>query len=274
MIQNLVANAPSYLLVAARCFALIMTVPLLSTRIVSRVAKIALAGYIAYLAYPLAYAEIWQKEEYRIALSMLNGGFSVEYLFLLLGEALIGILTGLYITAIFAAFSSAGQFFTFQMGFGASEVYDALSQVENPLMGQYLNLIAMIVFLQIQGFQRLFLGGIFRSFGTINALSLISQKTAFAQFLISTLSELFFDAFIIALPLVGTLFLITVTMGILSKAAPQMNLLSEGLPITILTAFFLLTILLPPMIDFFMQAFDRAFYKFEQLLIMTGGVQL
>ncbi|HPM05676.1 MAG TPA: flagellar biosynthetic protein FliR, partial [Treponemataceae bacterium] len=171
-------------------------------------------------------------------------------------------------------FSSAGQFFTFQMGFGASEVYDALSQIENPLMGQYLNLIAMIVFLQIKGFQRLFLGGIFRSFGTINAFSLVAKQEHFVQFLLSTLSQLFFDAFLIALPIVGTLFLITVTMGILSKAAPQMNLLSEGLPITILTAFFLLTILLPSMIDFFIQAFERAFYKLEQLLIVVGGVQL
>ena len=94
------------------------------------------------------------------------------------------------------------------------------------------------------------------------------------EFLLSTLSQLFFDAFLIALPIVGTLFLITVTMGILSKAAPQMNLLSEGLPITILTAFFLLTILLPSMIDFFIQAFERAFYKLEQLLIIVGGVQL
>lgn len=274
MIEDLVANAPSYLLVAARCFALIMTIPLLSTRAVSRVAKVALAGYIAYIAYPLAYAEIWQTEQYQLAMGLFNGAFSLEYLLLLIGEVLIGIIVGLYITAIFAAFSSAGQFFTFQMGFGASEVYDALSQIENPLMGQYLNLIAMIVFLQIKGFQELFLGGIFRSFGTINAFSLIAQKEHFIVFLLSTLSELFFDAFMIALPIVGTLFLITVTMGILSKAAPQMNLLSEGLPITILTAFFLLTILLPPMIDFFMQAFDRAFYKLEQLLVITGGVQL
>ncbi|HOQ93498.1 MAG TPA: flagellar biosynthetic protein FliR, partial [Treponemataceae bacterium] len=102
----------------------------------------------------------------------------------------------------------------------------------------------------------------------------VAKQEHFVEFLLSTLSQLFFDAFLIALPIVGTLFLITVTMGILSKAAPQMNLLSEGLPITILTAFFLLTILLPSMIDFFIQAFERAFYKLEQLLIVVGGVQL
>ena len=56
MIEDLVANAPSYLLVAARCFALIMTIPLLSTRAVSA-SQSTLAGYIAYIAYPLAYVK-------------------------------------------------------------------------------------------------------------------------------------------------------------------------------------------------------------------------
>ncbi len=274
MLQDLVTNAPSFLLVAARCAALIMTVPLLSTRAVSRIAKIALAGYIAFIAYPIAFNDLWQNEQYQAAKNLFNGAFTLEYILLLAGEVMIGIITGLYVSIIFAAFSSAGQFFTFQMGFGASEVYDSLSQVENPLMGQYLNLIAMIVFIQVKGFQTLFLGGIFRSFATINAFTLVNHREKFLSLMLTSLSSLFFDAMLIALPMVGTLFLITVTMGILSKAAPQMNLLSEGLPITILTAFFLLTLLLPQMIDFFIQSFERAFIVLENLFAQTGTVQL
>ncbi len=274
MIQEMVNNAPSFLLVAARCVALIMTVPLLSTRAVSRVAKIALAGYIAFLAYPIAFKDLWQLEQYRAAQGLFTGAFTLEYIMLLIGEVMIGVISGFYVSIIFAAFSSAGQFFTFQMGFGASEVYDSLSQIENPLMGQYLNLIAMIVFIQVKGFQNLFLGGIFRSFGTINAFSLVAHRDHFLSFMLTSLSSLFFDAMMIALPMVGTLFLVTVTMGILSKAAPQMNLLSEGLPLTIITAFFLLTILLPHMVDFFIQSFDRAFFKLESLFAAAGSVQL
>ena len=115
---------------------------------------------------------------------------------------------------------------------------------------------------------------LFRSFGTINAFTLVSHKGDFLSLMLTSLSSLFFDAMMIALPMVGTLFLVTVTMGILSKAAPQMNLLSEGLPITILTAFFLLTLLLPHMIDFFIQSFDRAFSTLENLLASAGNVQL
>jgi flagellar biosynthesis protein FliR len=274
MLQDLVNNAPSFLLVAARCAALIMTVPLLSTRAVSRVAKIALAGYIAFIAYPIAFNDLWQTEQYKAAEGLFNGAFTLQYIMLLIGEVMIGVITGFYVSIIFSAFSSAGQFFTFQMGFGASEVYDSLSQIENPLMGQYLNLIAMIVFIQVKGFQQLFLGGIFRSFATINAFTLVNHRDQFLSFMLTSLSSLFFDAMLIALPMVGTLFLVTVTMGILSKAAPQMNLLSEGLPITIITAFFLLTLILPHMVDFFIQSFDRAFIKLENLFALTGNVQL
>ena len=266
MLNEIVQRAPLFLLVAVRCFALLMTLPLFSMQNVSRIAKIALAGYMAFIVLPSAYGQSWQLAEYHIAKDIFSGAFSLHYIFLLIGEGLIGVITGFYISMIFAAFSSAGQFFSYQMGFAASEVYDALAQIENPLMGQYLNLLAMLLFIQVDGFQELFLGGILRSFESLNAFSLVFYKNEFITFLLTGLTDLFFDAMMISLPLVGTLFLISVTMGILSKAAPQMNLLSEGLPLTILTSFLILFLLMPVMCDFFTLSFDIAFFKFEDFL--------
>ncbi|MBP3450091.1 MAG: flagellar biosynthetic protein FliR [Spirochaetaceae bacterium] len=266
MLNEIVQRAPLFLLVAVRCFALLMTLPLFSMQNVSRIAKIALAGYMAFIVLPSAYGQSWQLAEYHIAKDIFSGAFSLHYIFLLIGEGLIGVITGFYISMIFAAFSSAGQFFSYQMGFAASEVYDALAQIENPLMGQYLNLLAMLLFIQVDGFQELFLGGILRSFESLNAFSLVFYKNEFITFLLTGLTDLFFDAMMISLPLVGTLFLISVTMGILSKAAPQMNLLSEGLPLTILTSFLILFLLMPVMCDFFTRSFDIAFFKFEDFL--------
>ena len=266
MLNEIVQRAPLFLLVAVRCFALLMTLPLFSMQNVSRIAKIALAGYMAFIVLPSAYGQSWQLAEYHIAKDIFSGTFSLHYIFLLIGEGLIGVITGFYISMIFAAFSSAGQFFSYQMGFAASEVYDALAQIENPLMGQYLNLLAMLLFIQVDGFKELFLGGILRSFESLNAFSLVFYKNEFITFLLTGLTDLFFDAMMISLPLVGTLFLISVTMGILSKAAPQMNLLSEGLPLTILTSFLILFLLMPVMCDFFTRSFDIAFFKFEDFL--------
>ncbi len=259
MLDQIVMQAPVFLIVAARCFALLLTLPLFSMRSVSRVAKVALAGYMAYLMLPSINVSIYQPYIAE------DGAFSLIYILILGGEALIGLLIGFYINIIFSAFSTAGQFFAFQMGFSAASSYDSLSQVENPLMGQFFNLVAMLIFLQNQWGQRLFGGALASSFETMNFVSMVQGQEHLLKFLLKALSTLFFDAFVIALPIMGTLLLISITMGILSKAAPQMNLLSEGFPIMILLSFFMITVLLIPLANYFINSFAKGFSMLERL---------
>ncbi|MCR5724580.1 MAG: flagellar biosynthetic protein FliR [Treponema sp.] len=265
MLERIVAQAPVYLLVAVRCFALVMTLPLFSIRTVPRIAKVALTGYMAYLIAPHVDFSVYD--------SFINadGSFSLLYVLLLTGEALIGILMGFYVSIIFSAFSAAGQFFAFQMGFSASEVYDALSQVENPLMGQYLNLIAMLIFMQNHWTQLLFGRALTASFDSLNAFTLATSTGPIAGFLLKGLTALFANAFVIAIPIMGTLLLISVTMGVLSKAAPMMNLMSEGFPIMILTTFFIITMLMPQLCDYFIRAFAAGFSQLEAFFSAAGG---
>ena len=84
----------------------------------------------------------------------------LDYGLLVLGEVGIGLLIGFLLNLIFSAFQLAGQFFSLQMGFSASEVFDPLSQVEIPLMGEFLNLIAMLVFLTTSGMSKFLLVGV------------------------------------------------------------------------------------------------------------------
>ncbi len=268
MLAQLLDRAPLYLLVAARCLAMLMILPLFSTRSVSTIAKVALAGYTAFIVLPTAFGGGYE------GLDSIYDVSTLQYVLLLVGEVILGIITGFYITILFAAFSSAGQFFSFQMGLSAAEAYDALSQVENPLMGQFLNLIAMWLFLKTQGFQQVFLHGMTESIQSINAMSLVAaeSRTAFLELLLGGLTSLFFNAMMIALPLTGTFFLVAVAMGLLSRAAPQMNLLSEGIPLTMLLGFLFLFISLPAMCDLFMRLFDAAFVGLRQVLVDAGGI--
>ena len=267
MLDSILLKAPVYLLVFVRCFALILTLPMFSMRSASRIAKVAIAGYIAFFIFGNIDTSVYSPyigDE---------GSSSMIYILLLVGEALIGILMGFFISIIFAAFSAAGQFLAFQMGFSAASSYDALSQVENPLMGQFFNLVAMLVFMQTHWFQKLFLGGLVTSFSSLNALSIATANDKIVQFMISGLTSLFADALVIALPVMGTLFLITVCTGLLTKAAPQMNLLSEGFPVMILVAFFIISIAMPSIIDFFVRSFNKGFADLEQFFIsISGGV--
>ncbi|MBR4449666.1 MAG: flagellar biosynthetic protein FliR [Treponema sp.] len=269
MLETLVLRAPFYLLVAGRCFALLLTLPLFSMRTIPRMAKVALAGYMAFLIYPQV--DFISYQPYMTS----DGVFNLNYLLLLAGEVLIGVITGFYVNIIFTAFSTAGQFFAFQMGFSASEVYDSLSQVENPLMGQFFNLIALLLFLQNHWAQLLFSGGLTSSFTTMNSMLFLMDgaRDHLMTFMLTSLTKLFADAFIIALPIMGTLFLISVTMGILSKAAPQMNLLSEGFPIMILLSFFIISSLMQVLCDFFIRSFGTGFMNLQSLFAFFRGGQ-
>ena len=190
MLEHIVSDAPIFLLVVFRCFTTMMTLPLLSSRTVPRMAKIALALYMAYFIFPTVSQSDSVYADYPSYVSP-HGSFNLEYIFLLVGEGMIGIILGFYIQIIFAAFSTAGQFFAFQMGLSASEVYDSLSQVENPLMGQFFNFLAMIIFLQNHWFQTMFCDGLATSFKTLNAFSIINNTDFFAKFMMSSLSMLF-----------------------------------------------------------------------------------
>jgi flagellar biosynthetic protein FliR len=258
-LNAIMAGAPAFLLIAARALAMIETAPLLSSDAIPQAAKIALAGFAAFSGLPSALAADWNLAP-----------LGLQFVYLLIGEALVGIILGFYLTLIFSAFSTAGQFFSLQMGFGASETFDPLSQIENPLMGQYLNLVAMLVFLSIDGFQKLFLGGFLRSIQSVSAYSLVAGREAVAAMLLSGLSRMFLDAMIISMPILGTLFLTSLATGLISKAAPQINILTDGFPVSITAAFILILLTMPFMVEAFSRVVDAGFRSIESLYIAIG----
>lgn len=259
MFDEILAAAPAFLLIAVRALAMIETAPLLSSDSIPQVAKIALAGFTAYAAFPSALVSGWEIPPY---------GF--EFLLLVVGEGIIGVITGFFLTMIFSTFTTAGQFFSLQMGFGASETFDPLSQVENPLLGQFLNLVAMLVFLSVDGFQTLFLGGFLRSVQSINIIRIVEGRESVVMLFRTGLSRLFFDALIISMPILGTLFLISLSTGLISKAAPQINILSEGFPISIMVAFIMIFATMPFMVESFSRLINAGFRSLEDLFRMIG----
>lgn len=255
MLNEIVADADLFFIVIVRVLAMVETAPLLSGEGIPQVAKVGLAGFAAAAVFP------WVKEA---GYAMPVGAGS--YVAIVAGEAMIGVIIGFFLTMVFNAFTTAGQFFSLQMGFGASETYDPLAQVEIPVVGQFLNLIAMFVFVSSSGFQRLFLVGVRGSFQAIRAVDLLSRRDDFMAYVVGSLGALFQNALILAFPIFGTLMLISVTTGLLSKAAPQINLLTEGFPISILVGFFLMATAMPYMIEAFSSLVDIGFENVAAIL--------
>ncbi len=260
MIESLVTNFQLFLLIIFRMIALFETAPLFSTSTIPQTAKIGFAFFTAVGVFP------W----------VLKAGYPipsgpVEYFLLVAGEVMLGLILGFMLQMIFAAFQTAGQFFSLQMGFGASEVFDPLAQVEIPLMGEFLNLVAMLVFVVMSGTGKLLLLGVARSFESIRAVDLALGKDGIMQILIRGLSGMFVTAITISFPILGTLILVSITMGLLAKAAPQMDVLTMGFPLSIGVAFVLIYAGLPFLMTAMERVIDASFGSLGTLIQGLGG---
>ncbi len=249
-----VANFQLFLLVLFRVLAMCQVAPLISSSAIPVTARIGFSFFVAVAVFP----------------SVRALGYAVpdrfgDYFLLVIGEALVGVILGFLLTLIFSAFQMAGQYFSLQMGFGASEVFDPLAQVEIPLMGQLLNLMAMFVFLSIGGFQKFVLLGVARSFESIRAVDLAAHRDIFLSVLLRGLGGLFGQALTLSFPFLGSLLLVSVSMGLLAKAAPQINLLTEGFPVAIIVALVVLVLCLPFLVDAFARLIDGSFTTLGQL---------
>ncbi len=258
---NSLINFQLLLIILCRVLAMVETAPLFSSNAIPQIAKIGFSLFVSIVIFP------WVNSQ-----GYTMPGNVVDFFLLVIGEVFLGILLGFFLQIIFAAFQVAGQFFSLQMGFGASQVFDPLAQIQIPLMGQFLNIMAMFVFLNIAGFQKFMLIGIYRSFQAVKAIDLVTNTNYLLSLFIRSLGGLFENAMTIAFPILGTLLLVSVTMGLLAKAAPQMNLLMMGFPIAIGTAFAVLIMAMPFIVSAFIRIMETGFENIADILNnMQGG---
>jgi len=256
--SSLLGQARLFLLVFGRVVALLRTAPLTSSTAIPPLSRGGLAFFVALMIHSSAgslYGPVPQ--------------VGLGYALALLAEVALGIIMGLLLQLVFAIFQTAGQMFSFQMGFGASQVYDPLAQIEIPLIGQFLNLVGIGVFLGIGGMVRIFVMGLTGSFSVMKGTDFLASSSFLRDILIGSIGGLFEQSLILAFPILGTLILISVTMGLLAKAAPQMNLLLVGFPLQIGIGFVIMLLATPFIAEKMSNLVDMGFELIETYLFAT-----
>jgi flagellar biosynthesis protein FliR len=160
-------------------------------------------------------------------------------------QLLIGLIVGFLATIVFTTFQLAGQFFSVQMGFGINEVFDPMSQIQLPVIGQFIAMIAILVFLET-GAHRMMLRGIHHVFFVFRDVKEwdVAMSPQVYTLMKSAFVDMFVAAFKIALPMLGVFFLVEVTMGLMTKASPQMNIMMLGFPLKIMVGLLILLTLM------------------------------
>lgn len=152
-------------------------------------------------------------------------------------QLLIGGFMGLALQIVTAAVVVAGQTISNSMGLSMASLIDPnLGNV--PVVAQFLLILSTLIFVSLGGHAML-LALILESFATLPVGSSLFGPQAYAQ-LVSWSSMIFLGALLTALPVMVTLLFISIGLGVVTRAAPSLNIFSVGLPATIVVGFVVL----------------------------------
>lgn len=171
--------------------------------------------------------------------------FSFKALLILIQEILIGLAIGFSMRLVFVAIELTGHMIAMSMGLGFASFFDPQSQGQTTAVSQFLYILAMLVFLSLDG-HLLFVSVMVNSF-TVMPVGLEGQSID-AMKIASWGGSIFSSGLLLALPVVTALLVTNMALGILTKTAPQLNLFGIGFPITISIGFLVLTLSLPTML--------------------------
>lgn len=169
--------------------------------------------------------------------------FSWEGAALVVQQLLVGVAVGLAMQIVFAAVQIAGDMIGLTMGLSFANFIDPQNSTEAPVIGSFLSLTLMLLFLAINGHLMLIAALIdtFRTFpiggATLSGLD--------ARALVTAGSGLFELGLKLSLPVVAALLLANIALGVLTRTAPQLNLFAVGFPVTLLVGLVMLLVSLP-----------------------------
>lgn len=247
------AHAVPYAYIFVRVSGIFALMPILSMQEIPMMMKGWLAAGIAIVIYPLVAGHLASP----LTLDM-------GFLLAIVDHALIGVIIGLILLVYYTAFLMAGEFYSLQIGFGIINVMDPLSETSIPILGQLKSLFALMVFTIIDG-HHLVIEALIYSFQVLPGLTVNSGQPLSAG-LILAIREMFIISFQMAAPVMGTMFLVELVMGIMSKVAPQMNVMVVGFQIKIVAGMFLIIMILPTIYFMSVRLFDRSFQVIHKVL--------
>lgn len=184
-------------------------------------------------------------------------------------QIIIGLMMGFAMRIVFAAFDIAGELIGLQMGLSFATFFDPGRGGETSVIAEYLGLLTALSFLAMNG-HLLTISLLAESFALLPV-----SETPFHAAGISTLltaSGLMFSlGTMLALPLITALLVTNISLGVLSRVAPALNLFAVGFPVTLGLGFLVLLLSVPYIGSAMENLFSRGFSIMESILRAATG---
>lgn len=182
---------------------------------------------------------------------------------ILIQQFLIGAAMGLAMRLAFSALEMAGTAVGMTMGLGFATFYDPQTRGQSSAISQYFALLVLTVYVA-SNFHLLMLSIVAESFTTLPIAGGPMGKDGFFLF-VQWGALIFSYGLQLALPILAALLITNISLGILTRAAPQLNLFGIGFPVTIAVGFIMIALMLTYMEAPMEQLFIEVFGLIRQL---------
>lgn len=246
-----------YFLPFIRITAFFLAAPIFGTRIVSMRVRLVLGISISVLVSPLL------PDLPRV------DALSLSVMIMVIQQLVIGLAIAFIFQVVFQLFVLAGQFVAMKMGLGFAQMNDPSNGVSVTIISQFYLLTITLLFLSVDGHLLL----IEFIVSTFAVLPISEQGFSASQFndIVALGGWMFAGALSIALPLLTALLIVNIAFGIISRAAPQINIFAVGFPFTLVFGLFLVWFGLADFITLFSQFTEQGFNFAHDILRKSNG---
>ena len=189
---------------------------------------------------------------------------SAEGVLITATQILIGVAMGFMLMIVFHAITLAGENIAMTMGLGFAVMQDPQNGVQVPVVSQFYMIMATLLFLALNGHHAT-LEMLVTSFEYLPIASVVGPDMLWH--LLEWAGLLFRGAVSIALPAIAALLTVNLVMGVMTRAAPQMNIFSVGFPVTMTVGFVVILVTLPGFFPVFENLLSDAFAGITTFLV-------
>jgi flagellar biosynthetic protein FliR len=231
-----------FLFVLVRVAAMLFSIPFLDSRYVPAMLKAGLAVAVSVLIVPRLGAGVLPQN--------ING---LQLAAGIAGEIALGLIIGLTVQLLFAGVQLAGQMAGFQMGLAIANVIDPASDMQIPILAQFLNLFAMLLFLALNVHHH-FIRVMVEGFEVIPLLA-VRFNGNLMPLMVGLVRETFIVAVKVGAPVMSALLLASAALGLVARNVPQMQIFVVAMPLKIIMGLLFFGFSLPFCANFLTSAF-------------------
>lgn len=229
-----------------RIAALMMTAPIFGARTVPRRVRVGFSVLLALAIAPVLPAPP--------AVDV----FSPTAVFIIMQQLLIGVMMGFALQVVISAVTTGGQMIAMQMGLGFAAMVDPQNGAQTPLLSQFYVVMVILIFLGLNGHLVMF-EVLYDSFISM-PIGQASMPLDNLWLLVRWSGEIFAGAVGMAIPAIASLLIVNFAFGIMTRAAPQLNIFAIGFPITLMLGFGVILATLPSFLPQSTSMFNDAYH--------------